>query len=73
MCIRDRIKAIRKATGLSQAKLAALLDVQVSTLQTVSYTHLDVYKRQPQHRAIHMRQMRRGLVSIGNAAIDDDL
>ena len=28
-----QIKAIRKATGLSQAKLAALLDVQVTTLQ----------------------------------------
>ena len=28
-----QIKSIRKATGLSQAKLAALLDVQVTTLQ----------------------------------------
>ncbi len=27
------IKSIRKATGLSQAKLAALLDVQVTTIQ----------------------------------------
>lgn len=28
-----QIKSIRKATGLSQAKLAALLDVQVTTIQ----------------------------------------
>jgi len=28
-----QIKSIRKATGLSQAKLAAVLDVQITTIQ----------------------------------------
>ena len=44
MCIRDRIRAIRSRTQMSQAVFAAVLNTSVST--AVSYTHLDVYKRQ---------------------------
>ena len=37
----DRIRALRKAQGLTQKDMADVLGVA-----TVSYTHLDVYKRQ---------------------------
>ena len=37
----ERIKKLRKEKGLTQQQLGEMLGVQ-----TVSYTHLDVYKRQ---------------------------
>ena len=39
-------------------------DLTMSTVEAVSYTHLDVYKRQALHRAVHLRHQ------IGVAAHD---
>ena len=50
MCIRDRAKRGYKypayATGIGKALLSGKTEKDIKTLYPVSYTHLDVYKRQ---------------------------
>ena len=50
MCIRDRdnrIKVIHKSNGgVSNARNVAIEQANGEYLMSVSYTHLDVYKRQ---------------------------
>ena len=48
MCIRDSIKAGQGNTG--HATTGILMDTYAHTQDTVSYTHLDVYKRQTMSR-----------------------
>ena len=65
MCA-QRLKELRKLNGLSQATLSSLLGVTQqavgkwetgrSTPDPVSYTHLDVYKRQAVDRDFEIRQ-----------------
>ncbi len=64
MCIRDRIaaapllavEAAREDDPIDraavEAALRALEDLHVVGIESVSYTHLDVYKRQDSRRAI---------------------
>ena len=42
-----RIKNLREQKGMTQKNLADRANITVATLSPVSYTHLDVYKRQP--------------------------
>ena len=49
MCIRDRLDGMRKANALSAAALkygGEHIEAGMTTWEPVSYTHLDVYKRQ---------------------------
>ena len=58
--MKNRVKELRKARGLRQEDVAALLGVSRQTVNAVendkydptpvSYTHLDVYKRQAVNR-----------------------
>ena len=62
--IGERLRGLRESVRLSQAKLAKEFDVSQSALaryeiddstpspEAVSYTHLDVYKRQALYRAL---------------------
>ena len=56
MCIRDRYKGSNPTTSkMDQSQTSAFFEVQgkvkdfsyAGSVGTVSYTHLDVYKRQP--------------------------
>ena len=42
----ERIKFNRKRNGLNQEQLANAIGVSMMSIRPVSYTHLDVYKRQ---------------------------
>ena len=44
------IKAVRQNPDVSIVCLSSLLTTACSSMQPVSYTHLDVYKRQKQRR-----------------------
>ena len=62
--IGNRLKAFRLGSGLAAEEIAQKLGIsrtalyrfekgevaKIETLETVSYTHLDVYKRQPDAR-----------------------
>ena len=37
-------------------EIRQMIDLDLHTIDAVSYTHLDVYKRQPQHRIIIRRK-----------------
>ena len=41
-----RIKEMRESKGLSQVELVGKMQGEIDPTNTVSYTHLDVYKRQ---------------------------
>ena len=49
MCIRDRIREFKKDSLLTPVFM--ILEVFMETIIPVSYTHLDVYKRQSSHAA----------------------
>ena len=40
------LKAFRESIGITQKDFAASLGIGLTTYNAVSYTHLDVYKRQ---------------------------
>ena len=48
MALLTNLKTYREKYNLKQADLAELVGVRRETIVTVSYTHLDVYKRQAQ-------------------------
>ena len=59
MCIRDRYNTIKDSEDPKDQAIAAELLKQLNVgeaelkanIETVSYTHLDVYKRQPENTA----------------------
>ena len=58
MCIRDRVCRALKQAGVQIEYVAGVGLAAGRTLQPVSYTHLDVYKRQVQDAVRHRRVRR---------------
>ena len=58
MCIRDRVEVaddrVRAQVKDLLHSLGKLGILHRAGAESVSYTHLDVYKRQPQNRALHL-------------------